>query len=57
MTKSTWTGTVAPQEWMNFHTKVLSKFASGKGLTLAVNLEAVPEGGISRQEIKETKGR
>ena len=40
---------------MNFYTKVLSKFASGKGLTLTVTVEAAPEGGVSNQKIEETK--
>ena len=40
---------------MNFYTKVLSKFASGKGLTLTVTVEAAPEGGISSQKVEETK--
>ena len=53
--KLTWTCTVPPQKWMNFYTKVLSKFASGKGLTLTVTVEAAPEGGISGQKVEETK--
>ena len=43
------------QKWMNFYTKVLSKFASGKGLKLTVTVEASPEGGVSSQKIEETK--
>ena len=53
--KLTWTCTVPHQKWMNFYTKVLSKFASGKGLKLTVTVEAAPEGGISSQKIEETK--
>jgi hypothetical protein len=53
--KLTWTGVVPAQKWMNFYVKVLSKLASGKGLTLTVTLEASPEGGISGQKIEETK--
>ncbi len=34
---------------------ILSKFASGKGLTLTVTVEATPEGGISKQKLEETK--
>ena len=40
---------------MNFYTKVLSKFAGGKGLKLTLSFEVAPEGGISRQKIEETK--
>lgn len=43
------------QNWMNFYTKVLSKFAGGKGLKLTVTMEASPEGGVSSQKIEETK--
>jgi hypothetical protein len=46
---------VPAQKWMNFYTKVLSKFASGKGLKLTVTVEAMPEGGVSSQKIEETK--
>ena len=55
VSKLTWTGSVPAQKWMNFYTKVLSKFASGKGLKLTVTVEASPEGGVSRQKIEETK--
>ena len=55
VTKLTWTGTVPAQKWMNFYTKVLSKFASGKGLSLSVTVEVSPEGGVSRQKVEETK--
>jgi len=50
-----WTGDVPPQKWMNFYTKVLSKFATGKGLRLTLSVEVSPEGGISAQKIEETK--
>jgi hypothetical protein len=35
-----WQGTVPPQKWMNFYTKVLSRFASSPGLKLEVSFEA-----------------
>ena len=53
--KLVWTGDVPSQKWMNFYTKVLSKFSSGKGLKLTVKVEASPEGGVSKQKIEETK--
>jgi hypothetical protein len=40
---------------MNFYTKVLSKFASGRGLKLTVKAEVSPEGGLSKQKLEETK--
>ena len=48
-------GDVPPQKWMNFYTKVLSKFASARGLKLTVKVEASPEGGVSKQKLEETK--
>ena len=45
--KLTWNGNIPPQKWMNFYTKVLSKFAGGKGLKLTLSVEVAEEGGIS----------
>ena len=53
--KLVWTGEVPPQKWMNFYTKVLSKFAAGKGLKLTVSVEVSPEGGVTKQQAEETK--
>ena len=39
-----WQGEVPPQKWMNFYTKVLSRFASSKGLKLKVSFEVPAEG-------------
>jgi hypothetical protein len=50
-----WTGEIPPQKWMTFFTKVLSKFASARGLKLTVKVEASPEGGVSKQKVEETK--
>jgi len=50
-----WSGEVPPQKWMNFYTRVISKFASDKNLKLKVSIEASPESGISKQKIEETK--
>ncbi len=50
-----WTGEKPPQKWMNFYTKVLPEFAGGKGLKLMLNFEVIPQGGVSRQKIEETK--
>lgn len=50
-----WAGEVPPQKWMNFYTKVLSKFAGGKGLKVSINFQVAPDDGISKQKIEETK--
>jgi hypothetical protein len=50
-----WSGEVPAQKWMNFYTKVLSRFAVGGGLTLRVQVEAAPPGGVSEQKVEETR--
>jgi hypothetical protein len=50
-----WTGEVPAQKWMNFYTKVLAKFAAGKGLKLQVSFEVHAQQAISQQKIEETK--
>jgi len=55
VTSLSWAGEVPPQKWMNFYTKVLSRFAAGKGLKITLNVEVSPEGGVSQQKIDETK--
>jgi len=50
-----WEGKIPPQKWMNFYTKVLSKFTAGKGLTLTVRFELAGEAPIPPQKIEETK--
>ncbi|MFB0552321.1 MAG: hypothetical protein ACETWQ_03305 [Phycisphaerae bacterium] len=51
----TWSGEVPPQKWMNFYTRVVSKFAAEKDLKLKVIIEVSPESGISTQKMEETK--
>ena len=53
--KIAWSGEIAPQKWMNFYTKVLSRFVTGSGLRLTVRVEVAPEGGISKQKVDEAK--
>ncbi len=53
--KLSWNGEVPPQKWMNFYTKVLSRFAGSKGLKITINVEVSPEGGVSKQKLEETK--
>jgi hypothetical protein len=50
-----WTGQVSPQKWMNFYTKVLSRFATAGGLTLTVSIHVQPPGGVSMGKVDETK--
>jgi hypothetical protein len=50
-----WSGEVPAQKWMNFYTKVLSRFATTKSLRLTVTVEVAPDGGVSKQAAEETK--
>jgi len=50
-----WSGEVPAQKWMNFYTKVVSKFAAGQGVKLKVTFVATPEGGVSKQKLEETR--
>ena len=50
-----WSGEVPSQKWMNFYTRVLSKFATGSGLRVTIRVEAAPEGGVSEQKVEETR--
>ena len=50
-----WTGELSPQKWMNFYTKVLSRFATSGGLRLTVSIEVEPPGGIAVSKVEETK--
>ena len=50
-----WSGEVIPQKWMNFYTKVLSRFVTGSGLKLKVEIEVKPEEGIPQQKVEQTK--
>jgi hypothetical protein len=50
-----WRGTVPPQKWMNFYTKVLSRFASYPGLTLEVSFRVAPGEEVTEAKIEEAK--
>lgn len=51
----TWRGDVPAQKWMNFYTKVLSKFATQPGLRIGLDVEIAPQGGVSSQKLDEIK--
>lgn len=50
-----WSGDVPHQKWMNFYTKVLSRFANAGGLRIAVTVDVAPPAGVSRAALEETK--
>ena len=47
--------TTSPQKWMNFYTKVLSRFATGGGLKITVSVDVEPPAGITMAKIEETQ--
>ena len=55
MGRLTWSGEVPAQKWMNFYTKVLTRFVKGGDLKINVSFEASPKDGISDQQVEETK--
>jgi len=50
-----WSGEVTPQKWMNFYTKVLTKFVKAGSLKLNVSIEATPKEGVTDHQVEETK--
>ena len=50
-----WSGNVPSQKWMNFYTKVLSRFAATSGLKLTVQVEVIPNDGIAKQTVEDTQ--
>jgi hypothetical protein len=50
-----WSGNVPSQKWMNFYTKVLSRFAATSGLKLTVQVEVTPMDGVAKQTVEETQ--
>ena len=54
-TQMQWSGEVPPQKWMNFYTKVVSKYATSKGVKLTVKLDVSAAEGIAPSKLDETK--
>ena len=50
-----WSGDVPPQKWMNFYTKVLSRFASSPDLRLTVSFEVPAEDDQARAKAGEAR--
>ena len=51
----TWSGEIPAQKWMNFYTKILSKFAMEKNLKLNLNINVLLENGVSAQAVEEIR--
>jgi hypothetical protein len=50
-----WRGTVPPQKWMNFYTKVLTRFASSPDLKLEVSFEVPIDSAQAQSKVDETR--
>ena len=50
-----WRGQVPPQKWMNFYTRVLSRFVTVPGLRIEVSFEVPSEGAVTNAKEEETK--
>jgi hypothetical protein len=50
-----WSGEIPHQKWMNFYTKVLSKFAAAPGMKVTLRVDVAPADGISPQKVDETR--
>jgi hypothetical protein len=50
-----WRGTVPPQKWMNFYTKVLTRFASSPELKLEVSFEAPIDSDQAQSKADDTR--
>ena len=50
-----WSGAVLPQKWMDFYTKVVSRFATMPGLELTVGVEVPVRQGQAKSKTDETR--
>lgn len=50
-----WHGTVPPQKWMTFYSKVLTRLVTLPGLTLEVSVQLAPDGTVSDALREETR--
>ncbi len=50
-----WKGQVPPQKWMNFYTKILSRYAAAKGLKISLDVEVSPDGGLTKHQMDEIR--
>jgi hypothetical protein len=50
-----WRGSIPPQKWTTFYTKVLSRLVSDGGLELNVMFEAQPPGGLHAERAEEIR--
>jgi hypothetical protein len=51
----TWSGEIPHQKWMNFYTKVLSRFSNSGGLKIRVTVDVCPDAGVSASNLDDTR--
>lgn len=50
-----WKGQVPPQKWMNFYTKVLSRYAAAKALKINLDVVVSPDGGLTKCQMEDIR--
>jgi hypothetical protein len=50
-----WRGTIAPQKWMTFYTKVLTRFVNAPGLKVEISFEAPTKPEEAKTRVEDTK--
>lgn len=50
-----WRGTISPQKWMTFYTKVLTRFVGSPGLKIEISFEAPTKPEETKSKLEETK--
>ncbi|SHF02882.1 Predicted ATPase, AAA+ superfamily [Desulfacinum infernum DSM 9756] len=50
-----WSGEVPAQKWMNFYTKVLSRFVTTPGLKITVTAKVSPDSGVTESTLRDLK--
>ena len=50
-----WAGEIPSGKWMNFYTRVITKFAGTPGLSLRLAVRVAPAEGVSRQKVEEAR--
>lgn len=51
-----WHAELPAQKWMNFYTKVLSKFVTGGGVKLTLRVDVTPPAGLSKADLEDVRG-
>jgi len=50
-----WAGNVPPQKWMNFYTRVLSRFSLNPALRIRVEIDVSPDGNVAAEDVEDAE--